>query len=163
MKHLYGPQVQLIDHVIMNGVLAKLCLETTVQPEINRLVSLLYTHLFSVAAQNEFRSTPARFSTRMAAMHPEIHLEVPVIDPSQKAVVVNLARAGTWPSHVGYDFLHHVLPPSHLRQDHIMAARITDASDAVTGAQFGGLKIGGDVKRQWFFSLIPWEQPATPL
>src|SRR5690606_27828887 len=30
--------------------------------------------------------------------------------------------------------------------DHIFAARMTDAKAQVTGAEFGGLKIGGDVK-----------------
>ena len=155
MKHQYGPQVHLLDNPFLNGVLAKLCSPETVQPEINRLVDLLYSHLISVAVENEFDSEPTIRPTRMSGSHPNALLKTTIIQQSQKAVVVNLARAGTWPSHLCYDFLHHALPAANLRQDHIMAARITDPSDAVLGTNFGSLKIGGDVEGAHVFFPDP--------
>lgn len=146
MEHHYGPQVHFVENHFLNGVLARLCSAETFQPEINRLVELLYTHLISVAVENELESETVRRPTRMTEIHPEATLETSIIKQSQKAVVVNLARAGTWPSHICYDFLHHALPGRNLRQDHIMAARITDAEAAVLGTNFGSLKIGGDIK-----------------
>lgn len=146
MKHHYGPQVHLLDSPFFNGVLAKLCASETRQPEINRLVELLYTHLIATAVEQEFRSEEVSRPTRMTEFHPDVKLKTRLIDSSQQAVVVNLARAGTWPSHICYDFLHHALPAENIRQDHIMAARVTDPQDSVLGTFFGGMKIGGDVK-----------------
>ena len=53
-KHFYGPQVHLLDSPFLNGILAKLCSPQTYQPEINRLVHLLYTHLISTVIDQEF-------------------------------------------------------------------------------------------------------------
>lgn len=146
MEHHYGPRVHLLENHFLSGVLAKLCANETVQPEINRLVELLYRHLIEEAVNNEFGVEDFEQPTRMTEYHPEVMLKGRRLDRRQKAVVVNLARAGTWPSHICYDFLHHALPAAHLRQDHIMAARITDEHDQVTGTNFGSLKIGGDVE-----------------
>lgn len=155
MRHHYGPQVHFLNSHFLNGVLARLCSEETSQPEINRLVELLYTQLISTAVDREFESENVRRPTRMTAVHPDVLLETKIVKQSQKAVVVNLARAGTWPSHLCYDFLHHALPAAHLRQDHIMAARITDSEAAVLGTNFGSLKIGGDVKDAHVFFPDP--------
>ncbi len=146
MKHHYGPQVHIIDNAFLNGLLAQLCSPDTVQPQVNHLVEVLYTHLISVAANQELQIEEFKQPTRMTAMHPEQLLSGKRIAPNQKAVCVNLARAGTYPSHICYNFLHFAIKPQNLRQDHIFAARMTDESEQVTGAQFGGLKIGGDVK-----------------
>lgn len=146
MEHRYGRQVHLIDNPFLSGVLARLCSPETFQPEINRLVELLYSHLISVAVNEQFAQENFTQPTRMTEFHPQIQLQGQRLARDQKAVVVNLARAGTWPSHICYDFLHHALPAAQLRQDHIMAARITDDHHQVTGTNFGSFKIGGDVK-----------------
>jgi len=145
VTHHYGKQVHLIDNPFLSGLLAKLCSPETFQPEINRLVEMLYTHLISIAVSNEFEIENFTQPTRMTEYHLQIRLQGQRIASSQKAVCVNLARAGTYPSHICYNFLHFALQPQNIRQDHIFAARITDSQDHVTGAQFGGLKIGGDV------------------
>lgn len=145
LKHGYGPQVHLIDSPFLNGLLARLCSPQTFQPEINRLVEVLYTHLISVAMNNEFVVEKLAQPTRMTAMHPEQLLNTTRLATEQKAVTVNLARAGTYPSHICYNFLHFALSPYLIRQDHIFAARVTNSKDTVTGAEFGGMKIGGDV------------------
>ena len=145
IPHHYGPQVHLVDNPFLNGLLAELCSPHTFQPEINRLVEMIYTDLISKVVNQEFSREAFKIPTRMTEHHPDIELSGVRIAKSQKAVCVNLARAGTYPSHICYNFLHMALPAAHLRQDHIFAARMTDIDQHVTGAQFGGLKIGGDV------------------
>ncbi|MBX2987523.1 MAG: uracil phosphoribosyltransferase [Bdellovibrionaceae bacterium] len=159
MQHHYGPQVHLLDNPFLSGVLARLCAPESVQPEINRLVELLYTQLISAAVNEQFDTEDFRQPTRMTAAHPELLLQGRRPDRRQKAIVVNLARAGTWPSHLCYDFLHHALPAENLRQDHIMAARMTDTHEHVTGTNFGGVKIGGGVKDSHV--IIPDPMGAT--
>jgi len=61
--------------------------------------------------------------------------------------VVNLARAGTYPSHVCFDTLHYAIHYESLRQDHIFAARTVDGKNHVTGAELGATKIGGDKEK----------------
>jgi uracil phosphoribosyltransferase len=146
LVHHYGPQVHLIDSPFLNGLLARLCSPETFQPEINRIVEVLYTHMISITINNEFQIEKFSQDTRMTAIHPEQKLSGQRVQTQQKAVSVNLARAGTYPSHICYSFLHYALPAQNVRQDHIFAARVTNSKDAVTGAEFGGMKIGGDVK-----------------
>jgi uracil phosphoribosyltransferase len=159
LQHHYGPQVHIIDHPLLNDMLAKLCSPGTFQPEINRLVEPLYTQLITEVLGQEFETAPFRLPTRMTESHPEIQLEHQGIVKSQKAVSVNLARAGTYPSHLCYSQLHWALEPQNIRQDHIFAARMTDSEHHVTGAQFSSLKIGGDVKDAYV--MIPDPMGAT--
>lgn len=146
LKHHYGPQTHIIDSPFLNGLLAKLCSPNCFQPEINRIVEVLYTHLISITVNNEFEIGHFEEPTRMTEAHPSIKLKSTRVAPHQKAVSINLARAGTYPSHICYNFLHFALPAQNVRQDHIFAARVTNSKDKVTGAEFGGMKIGGDVK-----------------
>lgn len=146
LVHCYGTNVHLIDSPFLNGLLARLCSPESFQPEINRLVEVLYTHLISFTLNNEFEVESFSQPTRMTEHHPEQQLHSRRIAPHQKAVSVNLARAGTYPSHICYNFLHFSLPAKNVRQDHIFAARMTDDKAQVTGAEFGGMKIGGDVQ-----------------
>lgn len=146
IEHLYGANVHIIDNPFSAGLLAELCHPDTYQPNINRIVELLYHQLISVVSVNEFNRESFREVSRMTTSHPEQFIQGERIIKSQKAVTVNLARAGTFPSHICYQFLHHILEPRYIRQDHIFAARKTNENDTVTGAEFGGMKIGGDVK-----------------
>lgn len=146
MEHHYGPRVRFVDSPFLEGALARLCSPECRQPEINRLVELLYQPLLTAVIDTHFKTEEVEIPTRMTEHHPEVRLKTRRISSQQRAVIVNLARAGTWPSHLCYDFLHNCLPPEKLRQDHIMAARLTDDSHQVTGTQFGGVKIGGDVR-----------------
>jgi uracil phosphoribosyltransferase len=146
VAHRYGPQVHLVENPFLSGLLAQLCSPQTFQPEINRLVEVLYNHLISIVVNNEFDLESFTQPTRMGEAHPGAPLSGQRISPAQKAVCVNLARAGTYPSHLCYNFLHFALKPQNIRQDHIFAARLTDELEHVTGAHLGGLKIGGDVQ-----------------
>ncbi len=159
IQHHYGAQVHLIDNPFLSGLLAKLCSPETFQPEINRLVELIYIHMISTVVNQEFEIESFKSPTRMTEYHPNINLQGTCIAKSQRAVCVNLARAGTYPSHICYNFLHFALPAHNIRQDHIFAARMTDAQNHVMGAQLGGLKIGGDVNGAYV--LIPDPMGAT--
>src|SRR5919106_1159090 len=57
-------------------------------------------------------ATPTRMidSTPQAVFHGE------TIDPEVRAVTVNIARAGTLPSQITYDFLNTILDPRVVRQ-----------------------------------------------
>ncbi len=158
-NHHYGPQFHLIDNVYLESLLTRLCLAETGQPEINRLIEKLYQGLIQCAINDMFPKEVRNFKTRMNHVHPDIELTAQTFSQNTKAVSVNLARAGTFPSHICYDFLHSILPAQNLRQDHIFAARLTNNAEQVTGTHLGGFKIGGDVEKA--FVIFPDPMGAT--
>ena len=127
-------------------MLARLCHPQTHQPVINELVEFLYTDLIRVVLNNEFPAVKTKTPTRMTQKHTKSFLEAEVLDTNQRSVSVNLARAGTFPSHVCYNALNYILNPELVRQDHVTAARTVDDKNKVTGTTLGGSKIGGDVE-----------------
>lgn len=144
IPHRYGPNVHLLSDLLLLSHLAKLCAEGTKQPEINELIATIYQSLLKIAVNAEFPRVNARIATRMRAMHPEAGFyDGPVIDPSIPVITVNLARAGTLPSHLCYTALNYFMDPERIRQDHVSIARTTDASHRVTGSEVSGHKIGG--------------------
>lgn len=158
-NHQYGPQFHLINNVYLETLLTRLCLEQTKQPEINRLIQKLYQGLVETASNQLFPKVISEFETRMKPAHPQINLTAQTFSKSTKAVSVNLARAGTFPSHICYDFLHEILPAENLRQDHIFAARLTNNAQQVTGTHLGNVKIGGSVENS--FVIFPDPMGAT--
>lgn len=146
IDHKYGSNVHILSDPYLSSLLARLCSPQTFQPTINQLVQLLYSNLVKTVLNREFPSKSVSIPTRMTEAHPESFLHAQVLDPEQKTVSVNLARAGTFPSHICYDTLNHILNPIRVRQDHILAARVTDKEEHVTGTELGGAKIGGDVQ-----------------
>lgn len=159
MEHHYGSHFHWIDSPVMAGILAKLCSPQVFQPEINRLVDVLYSHMIVKVMEEQCQVITTSTNTRMQPQHPDIQLNHQAIKAQQKIVVVNLARAGTYPSHICYNFLHNCIEQIHLRQDHIFAARVTDDSHQVTGTNIGAAKIGGDVADS--LVLIPDPMGAT--
>jgi len=79
-------------------------------------------------------------------MHPDQMLRGQRLKHDQRVVTVNLARAGTYPSHICFNALHYGIHNEFLRQDHIFAARAVDGKNQVIGTELGATKIGGDVK-----------------
>jgi uracil phosphoribosyltransferase len=145
IEHSYGKNVHILADVCMSSWLARLCAPETFQPQINSLVEYLYTSLLTTVMNAEFPQMRLRMPTRMTAMHPEAPLEAEIFDNDQRVVTVNLARAGTYPSHICYQLLNNVMNPQIIRQDHILASRTTDADSRVTGTFLGGTKIGGGI------------------
>lgn len=157
--HNYGPQVHLVQTPLASELLARLCHPETEQPQINRLVQIMYSHLMGAVIDSQFALEPRQSPTRMTSQHPDQLLQALRIAPQQRAVCVNLARAGTWPSHTCYELLHEVLEPKNIRQDHIFAARKTDPQGQVTGTDLRSAKIGGDIKDAYV--LFPDPMGAT--
>ena len=145
IQHKYGPNVHILSDLYLLSHLAKLCAAETTQPVINELVTTLYTALLKVVVNREFPTKQAQIRSRMVAYHPEGVYQGPIIDPETPVVSVNLARAGTLPSHLCYTALNYFINPIKVRQDHISIARQVDDAQKVTGSQIAGHKIGGSV------------------
>lgn len=159
MIHHYGPQVSFLDKPNLLSILADLCSPETVQPVINQYVNYLYSQLLAEVINNEFENKTVSVPTRMSKDHPESLLTTKVLEKNQKAVCVNLARAGTFPSHLCYEQLHLFLKQENIRQDHIFAARMTNDNYQVTSTHLDGFKIGGDVDNA--VVMIPDPMGAT--
>jgi len=144
-EHRYGPNVHILSDPYLLSHLAMLCSEETSQPVINELVTTLYSSLLKIVVNQEFPTHPTQLRTRMAAYHPEGVFQGPIIDPRTPVVSVNLARAGTLPSHICYTALNYFMNPKTVRQDHISIGRTTDDQEKVTGSSVSGHKIGGNV------------------
>ncbi len=144
-EHLYGKNIHLLSDPVLFSYLATLCSPETKQPAFNGLIRILYEGMIRTVIANEFPRKPARVTTRMAAKHPEGSFTAELIDREQGAVCVDLARAGTYPSHLCYEALNFLLDPDVVRQDHILMSRQTNEKHQVIGASHGGCKIGGGV------------------
>lgn len=145
-EHKYGPNVHLLSDPFLFSHLAQLCAEGTFQPVINELVTTIYSTLLKTVVNQEFPRKHAAIRTRMAEMHPEAYFQGPIIDPETPVVSVNLARAGTLPSHVCYTSLNYFMNPRKVRQDHVSIARQTGEHEKVTGSLVSGHKIGGSTE-----------------
>ena len=145
IEHRYGPNIHILEDPFLLSHLAQLCSEQTQQPLINELVTTLYSSLLKSVVSVEFPKKQGVIPTRMAPAHQEGVFQGPVINPETPIVTVNLARAGTLPSHVCYTALNYFMNPQTVRQDHISIARTTDEQCRVTGSTVSGHKIGGDV------------------
>lgn len=159
LNHHYGSNIHLLNDLFHSSLLAKLCHPDTFQPTINQAVEVLYKHILSIAVNNEFEQESFSAPTRMTQTHPDQPLTGTRVKNHQRAICVDLARAGIYPSQVCYEYLHWLLPPEMLRQDHIFASRLTNESHEVIGTQIGSHKIGGDVKDAYV--LIPDPMGAT--
>jgi uracil phosphoribosyltransferase len=143
--HLRGAGVHILAEPLALTQLARLCAKGTNQPDINRLVGELYRDLLRVIVNAEFPRHAVATPTRMVDSTPHGVFHGETVDPQVRAVTVNIARAGTLPSQITYDFLNTLLDPRLVRQDHFVMARVLDEASRVIGARISGSKIGGDV------------------
>ena len=147
IEHNYGKNVHLLSDPVLFSYLATLCSPETKQPMLNSLVKIIYETLIHIVVNHEYPRKMGRVVTRMAAKHPvEGAFTAEMIDTETKSVLVNLARAGTYPSHLCYSALNYLLNPDVVRQDHILMSRTLDADQQVTGSEAGAFKIGGPVE-----------------
>jgi uracil phosphoribosyltransferase len=159
IEHRYGAGVHILADPLALTMLARLCRQGTVQPEVNRLVGELYAALLHAVIASEFPRRVISVETRMVEFTPAGVWTGEAIAQDTRAVCVALARAGLLPSQVAYDFLNQVLDPAGVRQDHLSLGRTVDASGAVTGAGLHASKIGGSVDGA--IMLIPDPMGAT--
>ncbi|MCJ8276341.1 MAG: uracil phosphoribosyltransferase, partial [Bdellovibrionales bacterium] len=153
--HKYPKQVHILNSGYLNTLLTKISQSKTVQPEFNILVTKVYRNLIIQVLDNEWPKQQATVDTRMTEMHPEQKLTNWVFDNQQKAVCVDVARAGMVPSQVIFDMINHFTSPEGVRQDHIFASRMTDESNKVTHTSLNSSKIGGDVEDALVFLPDP--------
>lgn len=158
-KHHYGSNVHLLSSPLMLSLLAKLGSPSTHQPQINELVGMLYSYLVDHVIDTVFPRKAVSMDSRMKASHVEGSYEGLIVDPETSCVSVDLARAGTYPSHVCYNKLNYLMNPSKVRQDHFYVARVSDANGQVTGVNVSGSKIGGDIDQS--IVLFPDPMGAT--
>ena len=162
IKHHYGENVHILSDPFLHSHLAQLCAAETTQPVINELVTTLYSLLMKTVVNCEFPVKQAAIKTRMAKDHPEAVYQGPLLDPEVPVVSVNLARAGTLPSHICYTALNYFINPVKVRQDHISIGRTTDGKEKVTGSHVSGHKIGGNIDDAIVLFPTPWGRPAEP-
>lgn len=159
VEHRYGENVVILSSPLMLSLLAKLGHPSTYQPQINELTEMLYSYLVDQTIDLYFPRKEESIETRMRDIHPEAEYEGEIIDPEVPVVTVDLARAGTFPSHLCYNKLNYLMNPKHVRQDHFYVARVSDESGQVTGVNVSGSKIGGDVENA--IVLFPDPMGAT--
>src|SRR5256885_12906996 len=159
IPHKYGPNVRLLDDPLAWTQLARLCARETIQPEVGRLVRVLYEKLAEIVLAAEFPRTRVAVPTRMVIKSPEAVYRGVALDPATKCVTVGIARAGTMPSQIVYDLLNEVLDPEGVRQDHLFMSRATDEHGKVIGATWHDAKIGRDVEGR--ILIVPDPMGAT--
>ncbi len=145
IEHKYGRNIHILNDSYLTTILAQLGAPDTFQPKLNALITFAYRRLLEGIVNAEFDKKDFEVATRMTSHYPQQKFKGSLIDSTQKAICVNLARAGTVPSHVCYEHLNYLLDPEAVRQDHVFAARTTDAKDQVTGTHLGNAKIGGGI------------------
>lgn len=159
VHHKYGENFHILGNPYTLSLLAQLCRPETVQPELNHLVSKLYHELLIETVNLFFPRKVETVTTRMKEFIPQGELDAEIIDRSTRAVTVNLARAGTWPSHLCFDELSTLLKPANVRQDHFFMNRKTNEEGEVVGVDVSGSKIGGDIEKA--IVLFPDPMGAT--
>ncbi|MDD9898747.1 MAG: uracil phosphoribosyltransferase, partial [Candidatus Melainabacteria bacterium] len=159
LKHQYGDNYHIIDDVFLHTHLANLSKDKTKQPIINYIVRDLYTHLIKEVINHEFPSKTDTVRSRMANLDERGYWTGEIIEPETRAIVVDIARAGTLPSELCFTTLNQTLNPELVRQDHIYMARETNEAGEVTGVSWAGSKIGGD--KEGAIVVIPDPMAAT--
>jgi uracil phosphoribosyltransferase len=159
VQHHYGSRVHIVSSPLMLSWLAQLGSPSTRQPLANKLLSFMYHHLLGEVIDLYFPKKNTQVNTRMKSMHPEAVYEGEIIDPETPCVCVDLARAGTYPSHLCYDKLNYLICPDLIRQDHFYIARKINERGEVVGVDVSGSKIGGSVDKA--IVLFPDPMGAT--
>jgi uracil phosphoribosyltransferase len=158
-EHAYGHRAHVLGDPFALTQLARLCAPETRQPEFNRLIVQLYTHLAIAACNHALPRAQQSSQTRMAAYTDRAVLSGERLDPDAEVVCVNVARAGTLPSQTVYDLLNTVLVPERVRQDHLIVSRVATDGGHVTGAEISASKIGGPIAGRTV--IIPDPMGAT--
>jgi uracil phosphoribosyltransferase len=146
LRHHYGQQFTILDDPFINSLLTPFSTEKVKQPHFTTQLEIIYSHLCAYALSCELQTTETTVATRMSELHPDSPLKSKIFDRAQKAVCVDLARAGMIPSQICYELLNQVLQPKNVRQDHVWAARVVNEKKEVIGTELDGSKIGGPVE-----------------
>lgn len=154
-EHKYGSRVHLLSDPIMQSVLARIGRSETKQPHLNTLMAMAYRTLVHTAINTLLPTEEVRWDTRMKEFCSEGTFVGDIIRPRTKSVVVDLARAGTFPSHLCYETLNIICEPDDVRQDHFYINRKTNDAGIVIGVDVSGSKIGGGQEDAFVFFPDP--------
>jgi uracil phosphoribosyltransferase len=145
-EHCYGSNVHLVDDPYLLALVAKLSTKACKEPLLNSVIEQIYTSLFQKVAAVYLERGKIAVPTRMSKFHPQEGVfSGDIIEPDQRVVFVDLARAGMLPSSVGFQLYCGLLNPDCVRVDHIFISRQIDDLQQVVGADVAGNKIGGSV------------------
>jgi len=144
LEHKYGDQVRIFQNPVSQSLLAQMCRPEVMQPMLNIYVEKLYLILFEAMVNELYPRHEVTWDTRMKAVCPQGEWNGEVLHQATRSVVVDLARAGTWPSHVCFNYLSILTNPAVCRQDHFYINRRTNTKGEVIGVDVSGSKIGGD-------------------
>jgi len=154
INHKYGENVHILSNPLSETLLTKFSKQGIIQPELNHLLHKMYFILLDAVVGYSFPQVQTKVTTRM-----ERELSANTLEYEQKVVLVDLARAGIFPSHLCFEILNYILNPEGLRQDHFYVNRKTDENDQVIGVDVSGSKIGGPVEDA--IVLLPDPMGAT--
>jgi uracil phosphoribosyltransferase len=146
LDHKYGEKVHIFSNPFSLTLLEKLSSKETIQPDINFLVENLYRYLLFQVMGYAFPTETVVSPTRMSDLTEKGVYQGVCLRKDQPIVCVNLARAGTFPSHIFYSQLNYYFSPSGIRQDHFYCNRKVDENNQVVGVDVSGSKIGGGVE-----------------
>ena len=163
IEHNYPKQVYILNNGFLNTLLTQISQSQTIQPLFNTLLTKVYNDLFTQILNNEWPTVATSVPTRMTEVHTDQKLNVTVFDEKQKAVCVDIARAGMVPSQVIFDLVNYISKPEGIRQDHIFASRMTNQNNAVTHTCLQSSKIGGDVDDALVFLPDPMGATGSSL
>lgn len=155
LSHDYPSQVHILNNGYINTLLTTASQSKTVQPHFNNLMRSIYRELFGQALNKVWPTKEVQVPTRMTEFHTDCFYKGQVFDSHQKAVCVDIARAGMLPSQICFDTLNEFADPQGIRHDHVFASRIVDENDKVTHTSLQSSKIGGDVDEALVFLADP--------
>jgi uracil phosphoribosyltransferase len=159
IDHRYGANVHILKDPYLITLLEKICSDKTQQPLFTLYVKKAYGALMQKVIAHSLNRIIVKSATRMASAHVEGLYQGEIIDPDNKVVCVDLARAGMIPTQVLYEDLNFILHPENVRQDHFYAARKVNEKGEVIGVDISGSKIGGDIDGAYV--ILPDPMGAT--
>lgn len=163
VEHSYGKRVHLLNDPFLTSVLARIGHPETRLPELNHYLEYCYQGLLKFAVNSLFSTKEVKMETRMNSLTPAGVFWGEGLDPMIKALVVDLARAGTFPSHVCFQSLHYICEREGLRQDHFYLNRKTNDQGQVIGVDATGSKIGGNQEGAFVFFPDPMGATGSSL
>jgi uracil phosphoribosyltransferase len=158
-RHDYGPGVHLLGNAYYFSLLSRIGTKECKSPAVHQYVSYCYQGLMNYFLSELFPRKEFASPTRMFELTPKGVFHGIGLDLSQEIVVVDIARAGTYPAQLCYEQLTWIFPSDQIRQDHIYINRVVDAQGQVVGNDLSGSKIGGSVEGK--ILLIPDPMGAT--
>lgn len=159
LEHDYGKNIKISQDILLNTLIQKLSIPDTTQPLFNIYLKKAYEILFQKVLSHQLLKENTEVKTRMFDQCPQAILKSDIISPKNKIVCVDLARAGMVPSQLLFDYLNLFVDFQNIRQDHIYVQRVTGEHNQVTGVDFNGSKIGGDIDQAYV--ILPDPMGAT--